>query len=410
MTGINQPECSTSAMTVAVAYILLEDARLPNERALIETLRVRHPGLRWDSFPAAASNDIDGPMFIRVDDHLMTILLMPAPMPYDQQMWQRASWVWPEAFHAAGRHRAHLVVSTMGSAENIAETKALGFAENARLTTAVVGAVLEALPGCLGVVWGGQVAHSPEEWLRQSPRAFDPFPNHPYSLWMEIVHYLSGKTIGAYTTGLSAFIGLEIEFEVDGLDQRGVTVRVADASSYLIANGLDKHLKSGTVYTDDDENVGRVAVLHRSSRFGIGPVVSFFSLHDRAGRLKTYPIIPATISRHHPLLVMLSKVGLFDPTKDENQIELRPDHYVSEVRLDSLDNGLTGELSKILATDGYAEADTNARRALASGDTASARSFLLPWAEKVGRLQLAVQVALSLCDAFMFMPAPPRSP
>lgn len=410
MTGLNQSGGSASAMTVAVAYILLEDSRLPNEGALIETLRARHPGLRWDRFPGAASNEIDGPMFIRVGDHLMTILLMPAPMPYDQQLWQRASWVWPEAFDAAGRHRAHLVVSTMGSAENNAETKALGFAENARLTTAFVGAVLEALPGCLGVVWGGQVACSPEEWLKQSPRAFDPFPDHPYSLWMEIVHYVTGKTIGAYTTGLSAFIGREIEFEVDGLDQRGVTVRVANTSSYLIANGLDKTFESWTVYKDDDENVGRVLILHRNSRFGIGPVVSFTSRDDRAGRLKTYPIIPTSIARHHPLLIMLSKVGLFDPINDENQIELRPDHYVSEVRLESLDNGLSRELSKMLAIDGYAEADTNARRALASGDIESARSFLLPWAADVGRLQQAVQLALFLCDAFMFMPAPPRSP
>ncbi|MDH2343032.1 hypothetical protein [Bradyrhizobium sp. SSUT77] len=64
----------------------------------------------------------------------------------------------------------------------------------------------------------------------------------------------------------------------------------------------------------------------------------------------------------------------------------------------------------MLATDAYAEADTNARRALASGDTASARSFLLPWAEEVGKLQDAVKIALTLCDAFLFMPAAPRSP
>lgn len=397
-------------MTVAVAYVLLEDARLPDQGALIETLRVRHPGLLWDRSPVAQSDDTDGAMFIRVGDHLMAILLMPAPMPYDQQLWQRASWVWPEAFHAAGRHRAHLIVSTMGSAENNAETKALGFMENTRLTTAFVGAVLEALPGCLGVVWGGQVARSTEEWLKQSGRSFDPFPDHPYGLWMEIVHFVSGKTIGAYTTGLSSFIGREIEFEVDGLDQRGVTVRVANVSSYLIANGLDKNLDSWTVYEDDDENIGRVLVLHRNSRFGIGPVVSFFSLHDRVGRLKTYPIIPASISRNHPLLVMLGKVGLFDPTKAENQIKLRPDHYVSEVQLDSLDDGLSGALSRILATDGYAEADTNARHALAEGDTASARSFLQPWAAEVDQLQEAVKLALTLCDAFMFTPAPPRSP
>ncbi len=298
----------------------------------------------------------------------------------------------------------------MGSAEDNSEPKALGFAESVRLTTAFVGAVLEALPGCLGVVWRGNVGRSPEMWLEQSRRSFEPFPDHPFGLWMEIIPFRSGETVGAYTVGLSAFIGREIEFEVDGLDQRGVTLRVANASSYLIANGLDKNIESGTVYKDDDENIGHVAVLHRNSRFRIGPVISFFSLQDRAGRLKTYQIIPSSLARNHPLLIMLGKVGLFDPAKSENLIELRPDHYVSEARLEILDGGVSQELSKMLATDAYAEADTNARRALASGDIASARAFLLPWAEEVGELQKALQLALTLRDAFLFMPAAPRSP
>lgn len=349
-------------------------------------------------------------MFIRADDHLMTILLMPAPMPFDQQLWQRASWVWPEAFDAAGRHRAHLVVSTMGSAEDNAETKALSFDESTRLTTAFVGGVLEALQGCLGVVWCGKVGRSPEAWLEQSRRSFDPFPDHPYSLWMEIVPYRSGETIGAYTVGLSAFTGREIEFEVDGLDEHVVTVRVAQLSSYLIANGLDTEIKSGAVFEADTEVDHRVGVLYRNSRFNIGPVISFSSVQDRSKRLKTYEIIPTSIARHHPLLVMLGKVGLFDPAQAENQIRLRPDHYVSEVRLDSFDNGLSSALSGMLTTDAYAKADTNARRALASGDTASARSLLLPWSQEVGRLQEAVKLALTLCDVFMFSPAPLRSP
>jgi hypothetical protein len=164
------------------------------------------------------------------------------------------------------------------------------------------------------------------------------------------------------------------------------------------------------VFEADSEVDHHVAVLHRNSRFRIGPVISLFSLQDRAGRVKTYQIIPSSLARNHPLLIMLGKVGLFDPTKSENLIELRPDHYVSETRLESLDGGVSQELSKMLATDAYAEADTNARRALASGDIASARSFLLPWAEEVGQLQEALQLALTLCDAFMFMPAAPRHP
>ncbi|WP_244550048.1 hypothetical protein [Bradyrhizobium sp. cf659] len=377
---------------------------------MIETLRVRHPDLQWGRSTVAPSNGTDGPMFIRAGDHLMTILMMRAPMPYDQRLWQRASWLWPDALHAAGRHRAHLIVSTMGSSENNADAKALGFAESTQLTTAVVGAVLEALPDSVAVVWRGNVGRSPEMWLEQSRCAFDPFPDQPFGLWMEIVPFRSGKTVGAHTVGLSAFMGREIEFEVDGLDQRAVTARVAQLSSYLIATGLDASIKNGAVFEADAEIDHRVAVLHRNSRFNIGPVISFSSVPDRFGRVRTYPIIPASIARNHPLLVMLGKVGLFDPARTENQIRLKPDHYHSEVRLESFDEGLSQALSGMIATDTYAEADTNARRALASGDIASARSILQPWAEEVGLLQAAAKLALTLCDAFMFMPAPPRSP
>jgi len=85
---------SASAMpTIPVAYILLEDARLPNEGALIETLRARHPDLQWGRSTVTRNDSTDGPLFIRAGDHLMTILMMPAPMPFDQQLWQRASWL-----------------------------------------------------------------------------------------------------------------------------------------------------------------------------------------------------------------------------------------------------------------------------------------------------------------------------
>lgn len=395
---------------IPVAYILLEDARLPDEEALIRTLRIRHPDLQWSPGGIARRNGADDPMFIRAGDHLMTILMMPAPIPYDQELWQRASWLWPEAFPAVGRHRAHLIVAPMGSAESNKATKALNYAESTQLTTAFVGAVVAALPDVAAVVWGGKVGRSPEMWLDQSRNAFAPYPNQPFALWIEIVPNRSGKTIGAFTTGLSAFTGREIEFEVDGLDQRTVTARVAQLSAYLIANGLDDGLRSGAVFEADSEIDHRVAVLHRNSRFNIGPVISFASLDDRSGRIRTFPIIPPAIARDHPLLVMLGKVGLFDPAQAENQVRLRPDHYESEVRLETFDRGLSQALSRMIATDSYAEADTNARRALANGGMASAKAALQPWADEVGELLLTAKFALTVCDVFLFMPAPPRSP
>ncbi len=298
----------------------------------------------------------------------------------------------------------------MGSAESNKATKALNYAENTQLTTAFVGAVVAALPDVAAVVWGGKVSRSPEMWLDQSRNAFAPYPDQPFALWMEIVPYLAGKTLGAFTTGLSAFTGREIEFEVDGLDQRTVTSRVAELSSNLIAHGLDDWPKSGAVFAADFEIDHRVEMFYRNSRFKIGPVISFASFDDRSGRVKTFPIIPATIARDHPLLVMLGKVGLFDPAKVRNLIRLRPDHYQSEVRLESFDEGVSQALSRMIATDIYAEAETNARRALANGDMASAKAALQPWAAEVGELQLAVKLALTLCDVFLFMPAPPRSP
>ncbi|WP_298872371.1 hypothetical protein [uncultured Bradyrhizobium sp.] len=390
-------------MTNPVAFILLDDSHLPDEAILIQTLRRRHPGLRWDTSPTTAKTD--GVRLIRAGDHLIAILLMPAPLPFDQRLWQQASWVWPDAFDAVGRHRAHLIVSMMGSAVEGTKTPELDITESTRRLTAIVGGICEAQPDCLGVVWSGKVGRSREMWLEQSRRAFDPYPDQPFGLWVEIVPFRSGDTIGAYTVGLTAFTGREIEFEVDGLDERTVIGRVAQISSYLIANGLDAALQSGQVFDADSEINHRVGVLHRNSRFNLGPVISFSSVQDRSGRLKTYEIISAQIARDHPLTVILERVGLFDPTQSENQIKLRPDHYVSEARLESFDEALLGALSKMMATDAFAEADTNARQALKSGNIAAARSFLQPWAEEVAALQDAVKIGLTLCDVFMFSPA-----
>ncbi|WP_369723941.1 hypothetical protein AB8Z38_07580 [Bradyrhizobium sp. LLZ17] len=273
-------------MTKSVAYVMLEDGHFPNMGVLIEALRVRHPGLRWESTERGSSVDADGPMFIRAGDHLVAILLMPAPLPFDQQLWERTLSVWPDAFHAVDRHRAHLIISTMGSAEKNAGTTELGLVESARLTTAVVGGVLEAQRGCLGVVWCGNVGRSPEMWLEQSGRSFTPFPDHPFGLWMEIVPFRCGETVGAYTVGLSAFTGREIEFEVDGLDERVVIGRVAQLASFVIANGIGTELASGAVFEADSEIEHRVAVLHRNSRFNIGPVITFSSVGDRPGKQK----------------------------------------------------------------------------------------------------------------------------
>ncbi|PIT05284.1 hypothetical protein TSA1_34500 [Bradyrhizobium nitroreducens] len=388
------------------AFVILKEAVLPDEMVLVDTLRRRHPDLSWDPGSTAQSNRRpDEAIFIRAGDRLMAVMSLPAPIPIDLQDWQRATRHWPEALEAVTSHQAHLVVSSLGSASEGAEPP-LDVMQDARLTTAAVGGLIEVLPACLGVLWQGKVARSSAHWEEASRRAFAPAPDHPFELWIETIFYRSGNSLGAYTEGLSAFIGREIEFEVDGLDQEAIARRVDAFASYLIANGIDENTEDGKVYRDHGE-LGNFILWHRMSRFGARPVISFSSPLNPA-TTKVYPIIPRSIASNHPLLILLAQLGLFDPAQPENLVRLRPDHYISEVRVALLDDELTKALTTMMTVEGYGEADTDARRALARRDMALARSLLEPWGKKVDTLLQACQLGLHLRDIHLFVPAPPQ--
>jgi hypothetical protein len=387
-------------MSNPIAFVLLDRPFRLDVRPLVEILRQRHADLRWDvTATAATAKDVDPP-FIRCGDHLVTILSMPAPLPYDENLWKRASKTWPEAPHIAARHSGHLIVTTMGAAENKAGIANLTPLESARLTTAVVGGLTAITSGCCGVVWAGNVARSPQIWLDMSRRAFAPFPDYPFTLWVEIIPFPSARTTGAITVGLSSFLDREIEFEVDGMEYATVIDRVAGLAVYLI--------ERGTVVKDGDtigvSEQDRIKVYHRTSRFTGAPVIAVGFDRPATEHWPQYPIIPASIARDHPLLIMLRKVGLFDPSSPENQIKVRPDGSASSVRLESYDQGMNGVFSKILVSDAYAEADEKARGALASGDVETAKAVLMPFAKEVSEFQAIARVALTNGDLFMFQP------
>lgn len=391
-------------MTRPIAFVLLERPSLPKTDALVASLRRRHPELQWDGGEEVTNPQNGSSIFVRTGDHLLVVALIAAPLPDNEEMWRRASWLWPEAPRAVSRHRAHLMVSILNAADGAAETTSPSQIESVRLTTAMVGSLLAMRSGGLAVVWDGKIGRSAEMWLNDSRRSFDPFPDHPFGLWMDIVKFMSGNTIGAYTIGLSDFIGREIEFDVDGVDRATVVERVAGLGSYLIAHGLGDEFADGA-RIEGDSQVDQVRMVYRTSRITGSPVVWISLAHDTYGKLKCYSVIPASMAARHPLLVMLGKVGLFDAAKPENQIELRADHHLSEVRLESYDEGLSDALWKIRASDD--EASAKARDALDNGDIETARSLLIPFAEEVGQLQLAARLALSLGDLWMFTPRRP---
>lgn len=74
---------------------------------------------------------------------------------------------WPES-KVASRHRGHVIVSLL-----------LGKSERpliaARLTTAVIGALIATVPECCGVVWAGRVARPADVWLEESRWSLAPY-------------------------------------------------------------------------------------------------------------------------------------------------------------------------------------------------------------------------------------------
>jgi hypothetical protein len=393
-------------MTAPIAFVLLEAVCSLDENAVVDTLRQRHPDMRWEVAAGSKRSKPDDPLAIRGGDHLFSVMMMPAPLPYDEFVWKRAAIVWPEAASAGERHQAHLVVATVGSAETNPAKAAPTTLEQARVTTALAGALVALLPNCCAVVWDIGVARSRQQWLDDSRLAFAPYPQqHPFALWIDVIPFASAPT--ATTVGLHKFIYREIEYDdVRGLDLPRLIDRVARTAYYLIEHGLRGGIRNGSVLNGDDGANDRVKVRARISRFSVKPALAI-GPEQEASTPKTYPIIPATVAKSHPLLVMLSKAGLFDAAGPENQIELWPHHYVSETRHDSYDSGMSSVFSRMLATDAYAEADETARHTLASGDTEKAKSALMPFATEVSEFLVTARVALSNGDLWMFMPRQP---
>jgi hypothetical protein len=374
-----------------IAFVLLQNPATLNPLALVDVLRQRHPERAWDE-PGDTKNP-ENPVnaFIRCGERLVVLMVVEAPVPKQEDLWSRAAFIWPAAQEAAGRHRAHIVVSILSKdGTNL---------DNARIVTAVVGGLVSIVQGACAVVMGGKAARSPELWQQMSQRSFGPYPEYPFTLWVDIAPFRSGQSIAAFTVGLATFVGREIEFEVPGMDQATTVQRVAGLTSYLIEHG--DVIKDGhTVGTSETDCI---KAHHGVSRFNGSPVLRVGPDAAPTGT-KRYPIIPMSIAKAHPLLIMLNRVGLFDAASPDNQVQLRPEAYASETRLDSYDQGIQGVLSKIVASDPYVEADKKARAALERGDAETAKSALMPFAKDVEKFQHAARHALGSGNLFMFLP------
>ena len=144
-----------------LALIMLDRPVEPDLAKVVEAIGRRHPGTSA-SLPETGA--VVSPMLL-CNGEIVVVMAMPAPCPRDEGVIRRALPAWPQAKEAFDRHQGHLIVSTLAKGDHQLPI--------ARTPTAAVGALVETVPGCRGVVWGG-VAHPAERWLDMSRAAFGP--------------------------------------------------------------------------------------------------------------------------------------------------------------------------------------------------------------------------------------------
>jgi hypothetical protein len=206
------------------ALVLLDRPHTPDMRIVAHAINSAHPGTAVSVPGDTDGLPIDLPL-IACAGEFLSVTAVTSPV---KQALNTAplSTGWPGAGAALACHRAHLVVSTIGKSEHPLHA--------ARAATAVVGALVATTPGCVGVVWNGQVAAPVDRWQRMAPSAFAGYPHFPFMLWVGIRPFRDDLGIGAVTIGLSAFVHRELEFEGNGLDLPTVLQQAASLAAGLI--------------------------------------------------------------------------------------------------------------------------------------------------------------------------------
>lgn len=238
-----------------LAFVLLERPAVPDMVALAAALRARHPELatEMDAGATGSRQGSAGASVLRCGNQLITVMSMPTPIPQDPGLWSRATTALPEASAVAARHRGHLIVSVLGQSRQLLST--------ARLMTAVIGALIATTPECCAVVWDAKVARPADLWLHLSMQSYAPFPDYPFTLWVDVLPFRSRKGIGAVTMGLSAFVDREIEFDTSKLVLGALIEKVAGLVVYLIEHG--RVLGDGDTFGGDAKE--RIAVRYKNS-------------------------------------------------------------------------------------------------------------------------------------------------
>ncbi|RCS50649.1 DUF4261 domain-containing protein [Bremerella cremea] len=155
--------------------------------------------------------------------------MMPGPIPGDN--WatpQRQTWIWPDAVEQMQSHRGHLIVTAVGEAAVL---------EQSKLLTMVTASLLRTVGNPAGVLWG-------ENGLLNSPEMFcalaeTMLPSEmPFPLWLSVFvgKNSDGTTVG-FTQGMEAFDLMDFVTENATDSPDDLSERFYGLAGYLAEHG-----------------------------------------------------------------------------------------------------------------------------------------------------------------------------
>jgi hypothetical protein len=244
------------------AFIVFDTpVRLRSSR-IAHAFRERYPGVPAPEVPEGAT-DIPMMQFAGV---MLALMQFDARIPDGWQSTAKGATAhWPQAEAVFGRHRAHVMIHTMGADE----TNRLHVAQT---VSAAIGAILETHPESSGVLWDLSVAHSRDLFSELSRWAFSPYPDFPTALWVSIHPFRTeGDRIGAVTQGLSKFFGREIELLGATSQFKAIVSTARRLSTYLVQGDLP--MRDGDTFGESASE--RILVQFRiSDRFAGLPIIA----------------------------------------------------------------------------------------------------------------------------------------
>jgi hypothetical protein len=119
-------------MAQPIAFVLLDRHVVPDMNAVAAAIRARHPDVPVEVAAAGEAGQAAGSPLISCAGQMVVVMSIPAALPRDEGVLDTASRTWPQAKATFARHRAHLIVSTLGASENrLPVVRAMTFLQSA---------------------------------------------------------------------------------------------------------------------------------------------------------------------------------------------------------------------------------------------------------------------------------------